>query len=443
MDNSLIKELSPEKHQCSHQTVSLSGVSHLMEKVRPNSFSGLHLSRRTFPYSTGLSSSSTGKVSESLFESSSVSVSENSYCSPIFTTARSFEFSSGRCSTWSPSHSTTSFLSTPTTASQDWDFPVPIIHQDFVSLSSMVDCSKERFERPTSVLPSPKSNFVHGCLQSRLGSLSGRSSSLGSMDSRSSEGAHQFPRNESSSCTVSSTVPSTEQVSCSCIGQHHNGCIFAESRRNSLLQTVPFSKRNPSSLRSSSSTSCSSSCSRETQCFSRFSFENTSSSQYRVGTSPISFSGNYPSMGVSTCRSVCDKSQLQTPSVCFSGSRSKSLRGRCHEFPLGRNVCLRFPSIQVPVCSSSEDFSRTMFDHSYCSSLAQTSLVSRSSSPILHSPTGFTSKTQSSFPIQGQDSSSQPREATSVRMTSLRDNFKKRGFSEGAARHLSRAVRFH
>jgi hypothetical protein len=110
MDNSLIKELSPEKHQCSHQTVSLSGVSHLMEKVRPNSFSGLHLSRRTFPYSTGLSSSSTGKVSESLFESSSVSVSENSYFSPIFTTARSFEFSSRRCSTWSPSHSTTSFF---------------------------------------------------------------------------------------------------------------------------------------------------------------------------------------------------------------------------------------------------------------------------------------------------------------------------------------------
>jgi hypothetical protein len=31
-----------------------------------------------------------------------------------------------------------------------------------------------------------------------LGSLSGRSSSLGSMNSRSSEGAHQFPRNEGS-----------------------------------------------------------------------------------------------------------------------------------------------------------------------------------------------------------------------------------------------------
>ena len=108
--------MDDSQHRCSHHTVSLSGVSHLMEKVRPDSFSGLHLCRRTFPYSTGLSSSSTGKVSESLFESSSVSVSENSYCSPIFTTARSFKFFSGRCSTWSPSHSTTSCLSTPTLA---------------------------------------------------------------------------------------------------------------------------------------------------------------------------------------------------------------------------------------------------------------------------------------------------------------------------------------
>ena len=82
-----------------------------------------------------------------------------------------------------------------------------------------------------------------------------------------------------------------------------------------------------------------------------------------------------------------------------------------------------------------------MSDHSQSSSLAQTNLVSRSSSPILRSPIGFTSKTQSSFPIQGHDSSSQPIEATSVRVASLRGSFKKRGFSEGTARHLSRAVR--
>jgi hypothetical protein len=33
------------QHRCRHHTVSLFGVSHLMEKVRPDSFSG-----RTFPY---------------------------------------------------------------------------------------------------------------------------------------------------------------------------------------------------------------------------------------------------------------------------------------------------------------------------------------------------------------------------------------------------------
>ncbi|CAG2229470.1 unnamed protein product [Mytilus edulis] len=43
--------------------------------------------------------------------------------------------------------------------------------------------------------------------------------------------------------------------------------------------------------------------------------------------------------------------------------------------------------------------------------------------------------------FQGQDTSSQSREATSVRVASLRDSFKERGFSECAARHLSRAVR--
>lgn len=203
--------------------------SYLDKKIRPQDFLGEN------------SLTQQGLVSESLFESSSVSVSENSYCSPIFTTARSFEFSSGRCSTWSPSHSTTSILSTPALAPSSSE--LGLSNSDYssglVSSSSMVDCSRERFESPTSVLPSPKSDFVHGFLQSRLGNLSGRSFSLGSMDSRSSEGAHQFPRNEgSSSCTVSFPVPSAEQVSCSCIGQHHSCCIFEESRRNSLLQTT-------------------------------------------------------------------------------------------------------------------------------------------------------------------------------------------------------------
>ncbi|VDI27461.1 Hypothetical predicted protein [Mytilus galloprovincialis] len=121
------------QYRCSHQIAALSGVSHFLEKVGPHSVSGLYFPRRTLPYSSVHSSTSSGKVSESLFKNSSVSISKNSYCSPVFTTARSLEFTLadvvplGRLHIrplqfylhqhWLP-------------ATQDWEFPVPIIHQE-------------------------------------------------------------------------------------------------------------------------------------------------------------------------------------------------------------------------------------------------------------------------------------------------------------------------
>ncbi|CAG2215354.1 unnamed protein product [Mytilus edulis] len=108
------------------------------------------------------------------------------------------------------------------TATQDWEFPVPIINQELFPSFGLVDFSSKRFERPTSVLSSSKSDSVHRCLQPRLGSLSGRSFSVRSVDSRSFEGTHQHTRNEgSSSCTVSFSVPTAEQISGSSNGQHH------------------------------------------------------------------------------------------------------------------------------------------------------------------------------------------------------------------------------
>ncbi|CAG2215350.1 unnamed protein product [Mytilus edulis] len=197
------------QYRCSHQIVSLSGVSHFLEKVGPHSVSGLYFPRRTLPYSSVHSSTSSGKVSESLFKNSSVSISKNSYCSPVFTTARSLEFTSGCCSTWSPSHSTSSILSTSTLAPSYTGLGISSSNHSsgIVSSFGLVDFSSKRFERPTSVLSSSKSDSVHRCLQPRLGSLSGRSFSVRSVDSRSFEGTHQHTRNEgSSSCTVSFSV---------------------------------------------------------------------------------------------------------------------------------------------------------------------------------------------------------------------------------------------
>ncbi|CAG2254049.1 unnamed protein product [Mytilus edulis] len=124
------------------------------------------------------------------------------------------KFSSRCCSTWSPSHSTSSILSTPTLAPSYTELGVSSSNHSsgIVSSFGLVDFSSKRFERPTSVLSSPKSDSVHRCLQPRLGSLSGRSFSVRSVDSRSFEGTHQHTRNEgSASCPVSFSVPTAEQ----------------------------------------------------------------------------------------------------------------------------------------------------------------------------------------------------------------------------------------
>ncbi|CAG2229445.1 unnamed protein product [Mytilus edulis] len=204
------------QYRCSHQIAALSGVSHFLEKVGPHSVSGLYFPRRTLPYSSVHSSTSSGKVSESLFKNSSVSISKNSHCSPVFTTARSLKFSSRCCSTWSPSHSTSSILSTPTLAPSYTELGVSSSNHSsgIVSSFGLVDFSSKRFERPTSVLSSPKSDSVHRCLQPQLGSLSGRSFQCQEWDSRSFEGTHQHTRNEgSASCPVSFSVPTAEQIS--------------------------------------------------------------------------------------------------------------------------------------------------------------------------------------------------------------------------------------
>ncbi|VDI27842.1 Hypothetical predicted protein [Mytilus galloprovincialis] len=99
---------------------------------------------------------------------------KNSYCSPVFTTARSLEFTSGCCSTWSPSHSTSSILSTSTLAPSYTGLGISSFNHsssEIVSSFGLVDFSSKRFERPTSVLSSSKSDSVHRCLQPRSGSL--------------------------------------------------------------------------------------------------------------------------------------------------------------------------------------------------------------------------------------------------------------------------------
>lgn len=114
-------------------------------------------------------------------------------------------------------------------------------------------------------------------------------------------------------------------------------------------------------------------------------------------------------------------------------TRYKSLRSRLHWDGIF--------AYELPLFNICQKFFESIADHYYCSSFAQTSLVSRSSSIVLCSSTGSTGTTQSSVPVERQDSSSNSRDTTSIWVVSLMNGFKKRGFPECAVRYLSKTVR--
>jgi hypothetical protein len=81
------------------------------------------------------------------------------------------------------------------------------------------------------------------------------------------------------------------------------------------------------------------------------------------------------SLGKSQYRSIHNESELQGDNFRLPSSRPQSLCCGRNEPILGGNVRLCIPPIQISRPCSSQDNRREMQDHSYCSSLAKTSLV--------------------------------------------------------------------
>ena len=183
-------------------------------------------------------------------------------------------------------------------ASQHWDFPVPIIHQDLSPhiLWWTVQGNVLRGQLLSSPVPNQTlftdaSNLGWGAYLDGL--------SVSGVWTPDLQKEHiNFLEMKAVLLALSHFQSLLQNKSLIHASDNTTAIAYLQNQGGThCYKLYLLAERNPSSLRSSSSTSCSSSCSRETQCFSRFSFENTSSSQYRVGTSPISFSGNYPSMG--------------------------------------------------------------------------------------------------------------------------------------------------
>ena len=414
-----------------------------LEKVRAQSIPGFPFSRGTLQDRLRPSFPPCREVLTTLSEDSGPLLSGVSYCSSLSSTPGVNELFSRCSSSGSTSYSSPSVLSSQTLGSCISGLGSSGSNSTInFSTSAMVVSQGECSKGCDSLSSYSKSDTVHGCFSSRMGSFSRRSDSFRGLVSVSPEGSHQHSGDEGSSFSNQSLSGLIDSESCH-VGhrQYHSGGLSQESGRYPLFFSVSTSLGHSDTVFSTSCAAISSSHSGKTQSVSRQSFQVFSSSQHRVGATPVSFSGHHTPMGLSSCRPVCYKSQQQTSNFCVSCPRSQVLSSGCNESIMGRNVRLRLSSFQVSKSCSTEDRSRELQDHSYCTSLAKTSVVSRSASSILCSASSSTSEIRSPLSVQRKSSAPKPRESSSSRLVAVRDSLRKRGFSSEAAKHISGSVR--
>ncbi|CAG2227400.1 unnamed protein product [Mytilus edulis] len=237
---------------------------------------------------------------------------------------------------------------------------------------------------------------------------------LGSLESRSFGRAYQCIGNESSSvCTESFPNVSKESVCHSGHGQH-NSCSLSQKSGGTHSPSLYQIARDILLL-----------------CFqlqvhlvvrhtvwapqhskNRHSIQIPCSSKQGVGTTSSTFQSCDSSLGVTSDRSVCDQSQSQTSNICVSVPDPKSFCSMTQYSLSWKGMTCSFPPYKVSLPSTSENSRGKLQDHSYCSSMAKTVLVSRPSAPIMCLSSSSTSETRPSVSNQGQGSLSKSRKTS-------------------------------
>ena len=424
-----------------YQTSSGPRFPYFLEKVSDTSFPRLPVFGGTLQDRFRSDFSPRGKISVTLPENSYFQQQSLSHGSTILLTTGLSEFSS-RCGSFrSPSHSTSPILSSGTLGLRFSSLGGSSTYSSCLTTSPrLVDSQGKCFDRCSFASPSSFSNSVYRFQSSRMGSFSRGKVCVGSVVSCSATRTHQFARDES--CPISVTTfqdSSSFESSSASDGQYNSSGLLTESRRNLLSCSLSSLQRNSSSLSSIAHSSGSQAYSRDLQCTGRLSVSLPQSSQHRMGTTVSSVRLSCSAVGSSSCRSLCYQSESQTGNLCISSSRPSVLRSRRHVSLLVWNVRLCLSSVPLSSSSASQDQAIRLQDHSYCASLAKTSMVSRTSVLCQASETSF--QTRSSVSVQGKSGTSKARVSSSSRLATLREGLRQKGFSEGATSHISKSVR--
>ena len=419
------------------------GFPNFLEEIGNNSQSGFHFPGRTFSYRSGDGVSARGKSSESFSVGEQSLSSYVSASSSLSSTDRFPDLSNGCCTTWPSSHSTHSVVSHGILASclSDVGSSHSCSPPPFTS-SSVVVTEGEPSERFTSRSTRAHLDSVHRCIPDGMGCLPRRQNSVRSVVSPSSRRTHKRLRDEVSSfVTETLSTSNSGTVSVDSVRQYYGGGLSSESRGNSLLYPVSSVQGNSVVVRQSPNFSVSETCPGQPESSSRCLVSILSSSEHRMGVTPSCVSRNHSHLGSSSDRPVCNQFEFQTGHLCFSNTRSEGLGSGCNVTVLERDVQLHFPSLSPSVEDSAQDSQGWLQDHSYCSGLAKTVLVSGSSSSVVCKTSSSSCKDRSSFSVQRKETSSGSGETPSSRLVAVRNSLRKGGFSDRATKRISGSVR--
>ncbi|CAG2189566.1 unnamed protein product [Mytilus edulis] len=414
-------------HQFVYPFTPETGFFDFMGKIRDNSQSEFQFPGRTFSDRFGSSASSRREGSQG----TSVSQCSDSVficpSSSIASAGGFLDFDHGRHSTRTSTHSSNPVVSVGVLAP---NFSVVggtcSNSSSVVTSSSMVASGKTSSEGSFVGSSRPKPNSVHRCKS----------------DGCSVGGTHQSARDES--CVPffpSVSGCGSGSVTTGCHGQLHSSGLSSESRRDPFLFSVSSEQGNSSSVSQSRYNSVSETCSRQSKSSGGCSLPFPCSSEHRMRNSSISVSGDHSLLGSSSYRSFCHQSESQVGDLRFSHSRRESLGSRCYDPILEGNVQLHVPSFSSSSKDLAQDSEGSLQDHSYCSGLATTVLVPRTTTSVLCEASSSSSKRGSTVSIQRKKTASGSRESPSARLVTVRNSLRKGGFSEGATKRISGSVR--
>ena len=159
-------------------------------------------------------------------------------------------------------------------------------------------------------------------------------------------------------------------------------------------------------------------------------FESPKDQSNRMNTKPFCSSNDFSKMGQTNDGFVCVTNELSDPSLLLMVSMQSSFCNRCSQYLLGEHVCLCLPSNMLNSKSPETYTAVPLSDYSYNPSLAEETLVYRSSGTSNSNSFEITNSSKSSDTIKGSRLASESGVVQSNSLAVIKRRFQTIGFSK-------------